>query len=69
MSTFAVGAFECRMYVPVQGGLNIHIPKESGPKRVARLEPISYDKLVDPGFRRLLVALDSIPGSLQIVQV
>lgn len=61
--------FECQIYVPRRGVMALRLPQESGPTRVARLEPLEYDELVDPGFRRLLAAFESVPKPLQIVQV
>ena len=58
------------MYVAARGSMKFSLPSESGPKRVARLEPLDHDKLIDPSFRRLLAAFESIPqSSLQTVQV
>ena len=60
--------FECRMYVTGQA-MNFILPAESGPNKVARFEPMPYEKLIDPSFRRLLAAFESIPQPLQSVQV
>jgi len=54
--------------------MNFMLPAESGPERIARLEPLAHDKLIDPSFRRLLAAFESVsnpryPQSLQTVQV
>ncbi len=57
------------MYVPARGGINLKLPRESGPQRIARLVPLEYDKLIDPSFRRLLAAFESVPNKLPIVQV
>lgn len=61
--------FECHMYVSRQGIMNFQLPAESGPKRVARFQPLDYDELASPEFRRLLAAFESIPRPLPIVQV
>ncbi|GAC1370431.1 MAG: hypothetical protein NVSMB39_3210 [Candidatus Saccharimonadales bacterium] len=61
--------FQCQMYVGARGGMDFILPVESGPSKVARLEPLAYDKLVDPSFRRLLAAFESVPSPLQSVQV
>lgn len=69
MNTASYSVFECHMYVAARGGINFSLPVESGPQRVARFEPLAHDKLIDPSFRRLLAAFESIPQSLQTVQV
>ncbi len=61
--------FECHMYVSPRGDMNFSLPAESGPKRIARLEPLDHELLIDPSFRRLLAAFESLPQSLQTVQV
>jgi hypothetical protein len=60
--------FECQMYVSRRDAIAFRLPYESGPTRVARLEPLDYDELVDPSFRRLLAAFESLPKPL-VVQV
>ena len=52
--------FDCQIYVPLRGNMTFSFPAESGPRRVARLEPLRYDELVDPSFRRLLAAFESV---------
>ncbi len=69
MNTASYNSFECHMYVSPSGNMKFALPAESGPKKVARFVPIGYDKLVDPSFRRLLAAFESVPQPLQIVQV
>jgi len=62
--------FECRMYVSARDVMKFKLPAEPGPHRIARLEPIDYERLIDPSFRRLLAAFESIPQSpRQTVQV
>jgi hypothetical protein len=56
------------MYVGARG-MNFVLPVETGPSKIARLEPLAYDKLTDPSFRRLLAAFESVPSPLQSVQV
>ncbi len=61
--------FECEIYVPRRGMMSFRLPAEAGPTRVARLEPLEYDELVDPSFRRLLAAFETVQKPLQTVQV
>lgn len=68
MNTKSFNTFECRMYVTGRG-MNFILPAESGPNKIARFEPLPYDQLIDPGFRRLLAAFESVPSPLQSVQV
>lgn len=49
--------------------MSFSLPIENGPQRVIRLEPLAHDRLIDPNFRRLLAAFESIPEPLQSVQV
>jgi hypothetical protein len=60
--------FDCRLYVSRRGAITLRMPTETGPVRVARLEALDYDALVDPTFRRLLAAFESVPQPL-FVQV
>lgn len=68
MNTQSFNTFECQMYVTGRA-MNFILPDETGPNKVARLEPLAYDKLIDPSFRRLLAAFESVPSPLQSVQV
>jgi hypothetical protein len=68
MNTHSFNIFECQMYVTGRG-MKFILPDESGPNKVARLEPLAYDKLIDPSFRRLLAAFEALPQPLQSVQV
>jgi hypothetical protein len=52
--------FDCRLYVSARGGLRPALPLENGPRKVAVLAPISYDKLTEPAFRRLLAAFETL---------
>ena len=61
-------AFDCQIYVPARGLMSFRLPAESGPKHIARFVPLAYDELVDPSFRRLLAAFESVPKPL-FVQV
>ena len=61
--------FECQMYVSGRGVMTMQLPPEPGPKRVARFRPLEYEELINPEFRRLLAAFESVPKPLQIVQV
>ncbi|HEX3082570.1 MAG TPA: hypothetical protein VHQ86_04930 [Candidatus Saccharimonadia bacterium] len=70
MTTIPEQSFICRLYVPARRPMRLMMPAEPGPMPVAKLEPLAYDKLIDPSFRRLLAAFESIPQmSLQSVQV
>jgi hypothetical protein len=69
MNTISFNSFECQMYVSARDAIYFRLPAEPGPKRVVKLEPLSHDKLIDPSFRRLLAAFESLPQSLQTVQV
>jgi hypothetical protein len=61
--------FDCQMYVSGRGVMTVSLPYEDGPTRIARLRPLDYDELVDPGFRKLLAAFESLPKPLNFVQV
>jgi hypothetical protein len=71
MNTASYNTFECHMYVSRRGVMNFILPVEAGPQKVARLEPLAHEKLIDPSFRRLLAAFESVSSSepLQTVQV
>jgi|GEM_PF-1329098 len=74
MNQTSFNTFECHMYVSPRGNMNFILPAESGPQRIARLEPLAHDKLIDPSFRRLLAAFESVSNPrhsqpLQTVQV
>ncbi|HVQ43927.1 MAG TPA: hypothetical protein VMT30_03090 [Candidatus Saccharimonadia bacterium] len=69
MNTASFNGFECHMYISARGAIKSKLPAESGPRRVARLEPAGHEALIDPAFRRLLAAFESVPQPLQIVQV
>jgi hypothetical protein len=58
--------FDCQLYVTATGGITLRLPVEDGPTRMARLEPLDYDELVDPAFRRLLAAFESVPRPLVV---
>lgn len=60
MQSPSVHTFECQMYVSPRGAMSFRLPTESGPVRLARLQPIEYDQLIDPRFRRLLAAFESL---------
>lgn len=60
--------FECQMYVSGRGLMSFRLPVEPGPTRIARLQPLDYDELVDPGFRHLLATFATLPKPL-VVQV
>jgi hypothetical protein len=61
--------FDCQMYVSSRQKLTISLPEENGPRKAISLNSIDYDQLVDPAFRRLLAAFESVPKPLPIVQV
>jgi hypothetical protein len=74
MNPTSFNTFECHMYVSPRGTMKFSLPAESGPERIARLEPLAHDKLIDPSFRRLLAAFESVTNprsalSLHTVQV
>ena len=54
--------FDCQMYVATKGAINLVMPLESGPRRIIRLESVTFDKLIEPGFRSLLATFDSVNG-------
>jgi hypothetical protein len=60
--------FDCQLYVTAAGSITLRMPQEDGPTRVAQLEPLDYDALIDPAFRRLLAAFETVPKPL-LVQV
>jgi len=55
-----IHSFQCQMYVTARGSMSFRLPSESGPTLVAKLVPLPYDELADPGFRRLLAAFNAI---------
>lgn len=69
MSNIPFNVFECHMYVSARSAISLRLPPESGPRQIARLEPLDHETLIDPSFRRLLAAFESLPQSLQAVQV
>lgn len=58
--------FDCQLYVTAVGAITLRVPAEDGPTRVARLEPLDYEALIDPAFRRLLAAFESVPKPLLV---
>lgn len=68
MNTLQFNQFECHMYVSPRGAINQVLPAEPGPERVARFEPMAHDKLIDPSFRRLLAAFESVRSSSTLPQ-
>lgn len=72
MNLASYSTFECQMYISSRGGMSFSLPVEAGPSKVARLEPLAHDKLIDPSFRRLLAAFESVSKTThapQTVQV
>ena len=65
-STISFSGFECHMYVPAGGAFNFILPPEPGPMKVARFEPLEHEELIDPSFRRLLAAFESVPEPLAV---
>jgi hypothetical protein len=63
MEDSGVSQFDCRLYVPMVGPMVQMLPAEAGPKKTVSFAPVEYVALVDPGFRRLLAALDTLPRS------
>jgi hypothetical protein len=59
MST--VHSFDCQLYVTKHGVFSPLLPLEPGPKRVSTFTGIEYRQLMDPGFRQLLAAFETIP--------
>lgn len=55
--------FDCQMYVAAKGGFNLVLPREAGPRRVIRFEPVSFERLIDPEFHKLLAAFDGMKPS------
>jgi hypothetical protein len=68
MNSPSFNSFECHMYVSPRNMLAYKLPAEPGPQRIARLEPLAHEALIDPGFRRLLAAFEAVPRPL-LVQV
>lgn len=66
MKTVPMHTFECHLYVPTRGPMKFQLPAEDGPTQVIRLQPLAYDQLVDPAFRRLLAAFESVPQPLTL---
>ena len=58
--------FDCQLYVARRGAMAFNLPAEDGPQKVARLEPLSYDELVAPDFRRLLAAFNKLTATVQV---
>jgi hypothetical protein len=56
--------FDCRMYVTRRGSLTLSLPFETGPQKIAHLEPVSHAELIEPAFRRLLAAFETVPRPL-----
>lgn len=54
--------FDCQMYVATKGAINLVMPLENGPRRIIRLESVSFENLIEPGFRNLLATFDSVSG-------
>jgi hypothetical protein len=61
--------FNCQLYVTARGNLSSMLPSETGPKRVITFSSVEYYQLIEPSFRSLLAAFESVPSSLQFVQV
>lgn len=61
--------FDCQLYVSRRGTITLNMPSESGPIRVAHLEPLRYEELIDPRLRRLLAAFEQVPQPYKFVQV
>lgn len=53
--------FECQLYISGQDLIRPALPAEPGPRRVVSLRPVAFEQLTDPGFHRLLVALETLP--------
>ncbi len=61
--------FDCRLYVSTLGPIRPVLTQETGPYKSIEFAPIEYNKLVDPSFRQLIEAFETLPQPLQIVQV
>jgi hypothetical protein len=68
-SSLSEHTFVCQMYVTPRGLMAMNMPQEAGPIQAARLEPLDYNELIEPGFRRLLATFESLPMPLRVVQV
>lgn len=55
--------FECQLYISAHGFMPI-LPQPAEPRRAIALAPIEYAELIDPGFRRLLAAFNTIPEAI-----
>ena len=70
MGALPANTFECHLYISGRGQMSFRLPAESGPTRIARLQPLDYEQLFDPRFRRLLAAFESAGSQpLKTVQV
>lgn len=74
MDDFSPQFFECHLYVSAGATLQVRLPAQSGPRRIVRLEPLNHDTLIEPRFRYLLAAFESVttsttPRPAPIVQV
>ena len=54
--------FECQLYISGDH-LKPVLPVVSAPRRLISLRPVAFEQLTDPGFHRLLVALDTLTQS------
>ena len=61
--------FDCQMYVATKGAINLVMPSETGPRRIIRLESVTFEKLIEPGFRNLLATFDSVSRPEPVGQV
>lgn len=48
------------MYVATKGAINLVMPLENGPRRIIRLESVTFENLIEPGFRSLLATFDAV---------
>ena len=55
--------FDCQMYVATKGAINLVMPFETGPRRIIRLESVTFENLIEPGFRSLLATFDSVSNT------
>ena len=61
--------FDCRLYVSALGPIRPVLSREAGPHKTIEFAPIEYNKLVDPSFRHLIEAFETLPRPLQTLQV
>jgi hypothetical protein len=61
--SMAPTVFECHFYISGRNQLRVSLPAQSKPQKIARLKAPNYEALIDPAFRRLLAAFESLPAT------